>query len=129
MSDVFRAAKKLDSSADSGSVRSVCDGCKYNGVCVVPEYGGFVEKMEWFDAYCAQLDPTNLKGKIPFDVKSVNYDGEKIIIQLNMAITEDQVFGFKTHSWQRGEMEKKWGYEEYKYFTKKKYYLKTVYQR
>ena len=119
LSDVFRAAKQLDGSDDSGDVRSICDGCTYKGVCVIPEYGSFIEKMEWFDAYCADLDPTNLKGKMPFDVKSVNYDGEKIIIQLSKAITEDQIFGFKTHSWQRGESEKKWGYEEYTYFTKK----------
>ncbi len=119
LSDVFRSVKKLDGSAGLGSVGYVCDGCTYKGVCVIPDYCDFVEKMEWFDAYCAQLDPTNLKGKMPFEVKSVNYDGDKIVIQLNKAITEDQVFGFKTHSWQRGEMEKKWGYEEYTYFTKK----------
>ena len=94
LSEVIQIERRLNGNNHSQTYKAGA----YKGVCVVPDYSVFELKKIMFCDYCQSLDPTYSKSKCPFNVKSVIYEDGKLTIQLKDIITEDQLFGFKTHS-------------------------------
>lgn len=116
------AVRTIEMQLDKNNEGNTYKNGVYKGVCVVPDYSVFEKRYLWFDEYCSSLDPTNPKGKCPFKATKASYENGKITIWLKKPITEDQLFGFKTHSLL--EEENPLGWEdnriEYSYFNGKK---------
>ena len=117
LSDVIQIERRLDDN-DKGETYNAG---VYKGVCVVPDYSVFEKNKLMFCYYCRSLDPTYSKSKCPFRVKEAFYEDGEVTILLKDIITEDQLFGFKTHSELEEDSWVWWNDREWaSYFTGKK---------